>query len=158
MANSGSDKELMRECVVVQYDSGQNLTKNSVFDIDIPEGYALELHEVHFSMIAGSGQVANNITFNLCDDPDETADPGFTAEKVISIGSMVINFNTSGRAQMWNDLVKNAHKTLLVKNPNFITHVAIDPGATVYLYCQIWFDFVRVSPSRILELLRQQQY
>jgi hypothetical protein len=158
MGNEGCCEELMRETAIVTYADNDTGVKNTAFDINIPEGHALRLYEVDFGMDLGSGKVANAWKMILVDDPDETADPGFAAEKVIQSTKIVSEFTTSGREshEFWT--TKNCHQTMLVQNPNFICDQDNDANAAVNMYARIWFDFVKVSPKKILELLRQQQY
>ncbi len=152
------EQELMRDAVVVQYVSGQSGTKNTAFSLTIPEGYAMVIHDVDFGINTGSNPIANRIKMILSDDVDEITDPGYTAEQVIQSTELIFNLTASGRSQgfVWES--KDCHKTMLVQNPNFICAVAVDPAANLGMYARIWFDFVKVSPAKILELLRQQQY
>lgn len=148
----------MRETVIVTYLDDAVGVANAVFDLTIPEGYAMELHDVDFGMDLGSGKVANAWKFMLVDDPDEIGDPGFAADKVIQSTKVVSEFTTEGRESQEFWWTKDCHKTLLVVNPNFICDQDADAGATINMYCRIWFDFVKITEKDILRLLRQQQY
>lgn len=158
MGNVGCCEELMRDTVIVVYLDDAVGVKNAVFGLTIPEGYAMRIYEVDFGFDIGSGQVPNAWKMMLVDDPDEIGDPGFAAEKVIQSTKVVNEFTTSGRTanEFW--YTKNCHQTMLVVNPNFICDQDLDAGTTITMYCRIWFDFVKVSPAKILQLLRQQQY
>jgi len=153
-----TEKPLMRDCVVIEYTAAITGVKNAVFTLTIPEGYVMLVHDVDFGIMMGSGSVANTIKFLLVDDPDETADPGYSAEKVIQCDTFLNEFLTSGRSFGYLWRTKDCHKTALVVNPNFITDVVIAPGATITLYCRIWFEFLKETDKNILMLLRQQQY
>ena len=151
-------ESLMRECVNAPILNGETGAKNQAFDIKIPDGHAMILKEAEFIYSAGTGPVANRHKFYLVDDVDETADPGHTAEKVITSTEFLNSFTTSGRSHNFVSKKMDCHDTLLVVNPNFITNTDVDPTATINLFCRIWFDFVKVTPKQILDLLRQQQY
>jgi len=158
MGTANTKHELMRETVIVEYVSGQSGVKNSVFDITIPEGYALELHTVDFLMKTNEGMVAQRTDLYLVDDPDETASPGHNAEKVIQSVHWHYELTTTGAAIGWFTKSMDCHRTLLVQNANLITDVQTNPAADFNLYARIWFKFVKISPKQILDLLRQQQY
>lgn len=149
------NEELMRDTVPITFGAAVSGTLNSAFDIDIPDGYAMELHEVEFGAQLGSGAAANTYTYELLDDPDETVDPGHAAEKVIQSDTFLIQV-AEGQGFTWKS--KDCHKTLLVKNPNFLCVMANVPGASVTLYARIWFDFVKISKEEIIDLLKQQHY
>lgn len=152
------NKQLMRETVFVTMLNGGTVAVNTVFDIDIPEGYALELHNATFIDDSGTNPVANRISMYLSDDPDLTAAPGHSAESVIVSTVVRDDFTTSGRTGDFKSLTMDCHRTLLVQPPNFIGQTTIDPGVNRSAFCRIWFDFVKVSPKEILDLLRQMTY
>jgi len=158
MVTANTNKELMRETVIVGYADGETGVKNAVFDINIPEEYAIELHTVDFLLSYGAGGVGTRVKFYLVDDPDEVADPGHAAEKVIQSTEWRNEFTTEGRAMMFSTIQLDCHRTLLVQNPNFIASNDVDPDAVLNTYARIWFALVKISPRQILDLLRQQQY
>jgi len=158
MVTANTQDELMRETIMTSYQSGQTGVKNTVFDIPIPENYALEIHTVDFILATGGGMTGNRVKFFLVDDPDEDADPGHSAQKVIQSTEHRNEFTTQGRALGWGTKSMDCHRTMLVKQPNFITVIDSDPQTTLYGYARIWFKFKKISPREILDLLRQQQY
>ena len=152
----GTTKEqLMREAVAITLADNDTGFHNTVFAINIPEDHALELHYAEFICKITSAVVVNNIDMFLTDDPDETGAVSHTDEKTIAS-----TFYHIGAASIDVQELRSVHecfKTLLVQNPNFHITQAEDAGASTYFYCRIWFDFVKVSPREILDLLRQQQ-
>jgi len=149
-------KNLMRECVTIDY-AAESGAKNTVFNINIPEGYVMEVHSCEFGNLQGSNPIANHVDFFLVDDPDEDANPGHCAEKVITSDKWENDLDAGGgRSQGFCFASKDCFKTLLVNAPNFISN--IPNSCTLTVCCGIWFDFVRVSKDEMLDLLRQQQY
>lgn len=154
-----TDKQLMRETVGLTYGGAANGALNAVFGLDIPENYAMELDRVEFLINVPPGQVGNRWQFFLVDDPDETANPGHGAEKVIQSAVLITEFTTEGRYGAWMNITLDCSKTLLVQNPNFIADLnTVMGGSGGDVHCRIWFDFVKISPREILDLLRQMQY
>lgn len=153
-----SNDQLMRETAVISFPDGATGDIATTFAITIPEGYAMEIHEVEFIDQIGSNPVANRIILVLTDDPDEDEYPGTSAEKVITSTVFRYDLTTSGRSEGRCHQITDAHKTLLVVNPSAIGNISVDPGAIATYFVRIWFDLVRVTPSQILKLLRQQQY
>lgn len=159
MTTANTQYQLMRECVVYEYVSGVYGTKQVAFDITIPEGYAMELHSVDFGFDTNVAMVdPNRVMFNLNDDPDEDGNPGHCAEKTIQSTVFVFQETTTGAWSLETWVTKDCHRTLLVQNPNMIFQLQNDPTADFKVYARIWFRFVKVSPTEILDLLRQQQY
>lgn len=159
----GSTKEeLMRESVAVEFLDDATGWKNTAFNITIPEGYALEIHYAEMIVKCSANAVLNSIDMILSDDPDETGAVGHTEEKVIASTFYTIDFalTTTGAmiTRTENRTKHECFRTILVVNPNFHVNQAADAGATITYFCRIWFDFTKVSPTKILELLRQQQY
>ena len=147
--------QLMRDTVLVGFGNLDFGTKNTAFSIPIPEGYAMELDSVDFLTSSGANPVTNRCKMILVDDPDEIADPGHSAEKVITSTEKLIDTDAQTlRAVETMD----CHKTLLVKNPNLISVLDVDPAAAFNTYARIWFDFIKISDGEIVDLLRQQQY
>lgn len=147
--------QLMRDSVTIDYTAAVTGALNVAFDLTIPEGYALEIHEVEFLLSAGAIAVDNRYKFFLLDDPEEDADPGHSAEKVIQSTELQTDVSAG---ENWHHAIMDCHKTLSVKNPNFLTVVDNVPGATITLVCRIWFDLIRIAKEEIIDLLRQQQY
>jgi len=147
--------QLMRDCVSCEYGAAVSGVKNTAFTLDIPDGYAMEIHEVDFILSAGAVPADNRYRFYLVDDPDETADPGHCAEKVIQSTEMQTD---AAACTGWYIKTVSCHKTLLVKNPNLIAYIDNVPGATIHLRCRIWFDLIRITKDEAYDLLRQQQY
>ena len=150
-------QELMRECVVISTTTTGWM--NSVFNITIPEGYALELHYAEFicKVSANLGAV-NNVDALLSDDQDEIDAVGHSEEKVLASTYFTFDWITGGTNMVRheNRSVHETFRQLLVNPPNFHINQTED-GAHTY-FCRIWFDFIKISPAKILELLRQQQY
>lgn len=149
---------LLRETAYISYGAAETGAKNVVFDIDIPENHALELWFVDFILSAGSAMVQNRYKYFIVDDPDETGDPDHAAEKVVQSTEQHVEFLTSGKSVDFLSLTMDCHRTLFVRNPNFIFAADAVPGASIYPYARIWFDLIKIPPRDIVDLLRQQLY
>ncbi|GAH04675.1 unnamed protein product [marine sediment metagenome] len=147
--------QLMRDTVTTLYTAAVNGTLNSAFSITIPDGYAMELDKVDFFFSAGAVPLDNRGKYFLVDDPDEDADPGHSAEKVIQSTEIQ---HDGDAGTIWSSITLDCHKTLIVKNPNFISVLDNVPGGNFNMYARIWFDFIKVSKDDAYDLLRQQQY
>jgi len=150
----GND-QLMRETAIASFSNGVFASINTVFDIPIPENYAMELHYVDFLFSVGANPVTNRIKMQLCDDPDETVVVGHSDEKIIQSTEFLLDTDAQSIGTIQT---LDCHKTLLVQNPNFLADLDVDPAADFHTYARIWFNFVKISPREILDLLRQQQY